>query len=317
MVNILELENGDSVLAPLMVYNASFATTKTNKRYLKCMVGNKTGKIEARLWTVNSTMTLPKPGEVYTISATVNEFASILQLNINLMSKVPDADVDISDFTIAVPNRLSTDVIHHLTQCVSNAIEGNEFLRRLWDKFIGCGMLDECSTHTAACGVHHAGLGGWIKHTSEVVNYAYAIYCSLPVATKALIRYDILMMGAFFHDIGKLRAYAFENGVPVMTERGMLIDHIVDGCLMIQELVPEYANDEDILAIQHIIASHHMELEWGSPVNPQSLESTIVAYADNLSASLDTITQAITERPEGEVRTSKVFTQHNKQFRTF
>lgn len=317
MTEITKLSNGDSLVGiNLMVYEAQIKKTKNGRDYLACTMGNMTGKLEARWWNIPASMPVPKAGEVYTINASVTEYASILQLNINFMSKVPEEDVDISDFTIEVPNRLSTNDIDVLTQHISCAIEGNEFLCRLWDKFLDCGMLDECSTHTAACGIHHAGIGGWIKHTSEVVNYAYAIYCSLPLPTKAIVRYDILMLGAFFHDIGKLRAYAFENGVPVMTKRGMLLEHLVDGCMLLDEFAGNVAND-DLLAIQHCIASHHMELEWGSPVNPVSIESTIIAYADQLSASLDTITQAFSDKPADEQWTNKIYTQHNRKFISF
>lgn len=316
MTDIKKLSNGDCLSVNLMVYDAQFKKTKTNKTYLACTVGNCTGKIEARMWTVPADMPLPKAGEVYSIAANVTEYAGILQLTIVSMVKAPDIAVDMSEFTITVPDRLSTVDIDNLIQHVSNAIEGNEFLCKLWDKFIGCGMPEECSNHTAACGIHHAGIGGWIKHTSEVVTYAGAIYCSLPKTTRALVRYDILIMGAFFHDIGKLRAYTFENGVPVMTKRGMLLEHLVDGCMLLEELAGNVAND-DLLAIEHCIASHHMELEWGSPVNPVSIEATIIAYADQLSASLDTITQAFIDKPADEQWTSKIFTQHNRKFTSF
>ena len=317
MFDITALSNGDSLVGiNLMIYEAQIKKTKAGRDYLACTLGNSTGKLEARWWNVPSTMSVPKAGEVYTIIASVTEYAGILQLNVNSMTKVPEENVDISDFTIEVSNKLSTYDLCRLLQKVTNATKDNEFLTKIWNKFIDCGMLDECKTSTAACGIHHAGVGGWIKHTAEVVDYADAIYLSLPAPTKSLVRYDILMMGAFFHDIGKLRAYTFENGVPVMTKRGMLLEHLVDGCMLLEELAGNVAND-DLLAIQHCIASHHMELEWGSPVNPVSIESTIIAYADQLSASLDTITQAFIDKPADEQWTNKIYTQHNRKFISF
>ena len=318
MFDINALSNGDSLVGiNLMIYEAQIKKTKAGRDYLACTLGNSTGKLEARWWNVPSTMPVPKAGEVYTIIASVTEYAGILQLNVNSMTKVPEENVDISDFTIEVSNKLSTYDLCRLLQKVTDATKDNEFLTKIWNKFIDCGMLDECKTATAACGIHHAGVGGWIKHTAEVVDYVHAIYCSLPTPTKSLVRYDILMMGAFFHDIGKLRAYTFENGVPVMTKRGMLLEHLVDGCMLLDEFAGNVAND-DLLAIQHCIASHHMELEWGSPVNPVSIESTIIAYADQLSASLDTITQAFIDKPTNDDEwTQKIYTQHNRKFISF
>jgi 3'-5' exoribonuclease len=70
----------------------------------------------------------------------------------------------------------------------------------------------------------------------------------------------------------------------------------------------------DVELLEHIIASHHTELEWGSPVNPVTLEAMIVCHADQLSASTDTITTALKESTEPW--TQKIFTQHNRQFTT-
>lgn len=317
ILSMNDLTVGAVVTSQLMVFAASRQLTKTNKPYLAAKLGNKTGTIEARLWTLPPGFAVPKVGSVYTVNVTVNEFAGDKQLNINSMTKVPEENVDISDFTIEVSNKLSTYNLCRLLQKVTNATKDNEFLTKIWNKFTNCGMLDECKTATAACGIHHAGVGGWIKHTAEVVDYADAIYLSLPAPTKSLVRYDILMMGAFFHDIGKLRAYTFENGVPVMTKRGMLLEHLVDGCMLLDEFAGNVVND-DLLAIQHCIASHHMELEWGSPVNPVSIESTIIAYADQLSASLDTITQAFIDKPTNDDEwTQKIYTQHNRKFISF
>ena len=38
--------------------------------------------------------------------------------------------------------------------------------------------------------------------------------------------------------------------------------------------------------ILHIIASHHNLKEWGSPIHPNSAESWIVHYADNISGKI-------------------------------
>ena len=72
--------------------------------------------------------------------------------------------------------------------------------------------------------------------------------------------------------------------------------------------------NDDVQMLEHIIAAHHGELEYGAAVNPVTLEAHIVSAADKLSADLDTIYTAIKEMPRTEAWTQKIFTQHNRQF---
>jgi len=57
---------------------------------------------------------------------------------------------------------------------------------------------------------------------------------------------------------------------------------------------PEVA-EETILEIEHLILSHHGELELGSPVKPMTVEAFLLATVDNLDATLHQIRRAIAE----------------------
>lgn len=326
-LEIQNLKTGDTLITnPMMIYAATLSKTKTGKDYLAVTVGNKTGKIEARMWTLPIGFALPKVGTVYTISATVTEFNGEKQLNIASMFKVPDEDVALEDYTIEVPNRLTTGAFYaYTTQIREVLIKNNsQLLIRMFDAIVDK-YKDIMQSHTAACNVHHAGVGGWLKHTCEVVDYVSAIYAHMPEHTRAYIRFDLLLLGAFLHDVGKLQAYDFESGVSVMTDQGKLLEHISSGLLMLQEAFmeefvpaePDAARGkDDYLMLQHIIASHHGELEYGAAVNPVTLEAHIVSVADKLSADLDAIDSALTARAATDAWTQKIFTQHNRQFTT-
>jgi 23S rRNA maturation-related 3'-5' exoribonuclease YhaM len=77
ILNMNDLTVGAVVTSQLMVFAASRQLTKTNKPYLAAKLGNKTGTIEARLWTLSPGFELPKVGAVYTVNAVVNEFANV------------------------------------------------------------------------------------------------------------------------------------------------------------------------------------------------------------------------------------------------
>lgn len=327
-LDIKSLANGQIVKGrQFMVFASSIAKTKSNKDYLMITLGNKTGKIEGRLWTLPTSFVMPRVGDVVCIDAAVTEFNSQTQLNIATLSILPaEAITDIAEFTIEVQNRVPAAEFNQALVGIREELikRHSTLLLNVLDNV----MEEYCSdmlVATAACGVHHAGVGGWAKHTIEVLYYADAIYNALPDVTQLKVRRDILLLGAFLHDVGKLRSYTFDTGVPVMTETGKMLDHIVEGITIVHNAMhkafattttkDEYESQmRDVYLLEHIIASHHTELEYGSPVNPITLEAVIVGHADCLSASLDTINEAIESTKEPW--TQKIFTQHNRQFTT-
>ena len=153
----------------------------------------------------------------------------------------------------------------------------------------------------AAVNVHHAYISGWLEHTVEVLRTA--IY-SANVYNKKGFKYNdsIIIAGAILHDIGKLRAYGLDNGIPVMTTEGQLYDHIALGVMILEE----YKNrlnieDEDMKwfrHLAHVVLSHHGELEYGSPVKPATPEAVVVHISDLLSSRLNAMHKELNEMTE-------------------
>ena len=120
-----------------------------------------------------------------------------------------------------------------------------------------------------------------------------------------ILHRDLLLAGVLFHDCGKM----WENSMPAdgftmpYDERGELLGHITIGIELLNALwrkvlaLPEAAgwkelapNSEDVrLHLLHLIASHHGELAFGSPVNPKTPEAWALHYVDNLDAKLEMI----------------------------
>jgi 3'-5' exoribonuclease len=77
------------------------------------------------------------------------------------------------------------------------------------------------------------------------------------------------------------------------TDRGQLVGHIVIGVQMLDQAIAEYEQAQQTtfpaelrLHLEHMIVSHHGQLEFGSPRLPATLEAIALHHIDNLDAKL-------------------------------
>ena len=128
---------------------------------------------------------------------------------------------------------------------------------------------------------HHAYVGGLAEHTLSVMEL-----CDQVARHYADLDRDLLLAGAFCHDLGKIRELSVEPGFPY-TEEGQLVGHIVLGHQMVVDRAREVGlSPERILDLGHLVLSHQGELEWGSPVEPRTLEALVLHFLDNLDSKI-------------------------------
>lgn len=170
------------------------------------------------------------------------------------------------------------------------------FTRQILDDYKSIALIAP-----AAVSCHHAYVSGWLEHTVEVLSSA--MYTGNIYGKKG-VKYNmsLIIAGAILHDIGKLRGYGLDNGVPIMTTEGQLYDHIVLGSMILEEYRNKFKLEgEDLLwyrELVHIVLSHHGELEYGSPVKPATPEAYIVHNADMLSSKLNAMHEELNEMTE-------------------
>jgi 3'-5' exoribonuclease len=149
----------------------------------------------------------------------------------------------------------------------------------------------------AARKYHHARRGGLVEHTAQMMRVARQIASLYPQLNS-----DLLVAGILFHDCGKLWENALpENGfVMSYDELGELVGHISIGIEVVNTLWRKLSSEsaeawknlsppsEDVrVHLLHLVASHHGEKEFGSPVEPRTPEAMTLHYIDNLDARLE------------------------------
>jgi 3'-5' exoribonuclease len=150
---------------------------------------------------------------------------------------------------------------------------------------------------------HHARRGGLVEHISQMMRAADAIAAVYPTLNR-----DLLLAGVLFHDAGKLWENSFPKESFLMPHdfRAELIGHVSMGVELINRLWQRLKEmdvfttwnqlipDSDLVRLHliHLVAAHHGEKQFGSPVEPKTPEALALHLIDNLDAKLEMMSAA-------------------------
>lgn len=149
---------------------------------------------------------------------------------------------------------------------------------------------DRLQIWPAAQMVHHAYRGGLLEHVLKVAE----------VGTSLARQYgadrNLVLAGALLHDIGKLEELEYEC-VPQYSTAGNLLGHVTLGARLVNRLAEGIEGFPDGLRIQieHLVLAHHGSKEFGSPVEPMTVEAFILAAVDDLDAKIHQVRRHVAE----------------------
>jgi 3'-5' exoribonuclease len=233
--------------------------------------------------------------EVILWSDLVEKYNNSLQMKILDARPLRDDDeIDPADFMAKTP--FDIDHLFHKLLEYKNSI-ANIKLRQLLDYFFeNEKFIDKFKKHPAAKAMHHAYVGGLLEHTVSL-----AQSCNNLAKVYKKINRDILLAGALLHDIGKVK----EMSCDITTEytiSGRLLGHLAMGSEMVAQAARSIQDfPEDLkLVMQHLILSHHGQLDYGSPVLPATPEALALHSLDMLDANLFQAYDAINNEKEND-----------------
>lgn len=311
-MKICDLKVGRRVTLDLVVAGASIRQTKGNppRDFLSVDLSDGNDTLDGKIWNYEASQGVPETGKVYTVTGVISEYQGKKQITLEGFRLSLDQDVRrflpqfVEDIDSVYNNLLSTiGLITH------------ENMRKLCEHIYKKHIMD-IKRASSARGVHHVGMGGNLVHTYEVTSIASNLACIISLLGYE-VSHDLCLAGAALHDIGKIFTYDYDGAAVCMTPAGMLLEHHIIGIEMvdaaINELFPDQMHEKWVRALKHIIASHHGELEFGSPVVPLFNEAYIVSAADKLSAEMAMVKQANDKAvQEGKDMTDRIFTLHNR-----
>ncbi len=265
------------------IESSKILTTKNGDPYLALTLMDKTGKIEARLWDIPSEFTPPQPGKFFKIAAEVQTFRDSLQLKIVKIEPVSKELPPIEEF-LPVTSFDRTSLWKKLKRFIRSVED--PILRPILDWiFSDLGFKKAIYNAPAAKKIHHAYIGGLLEHSLGVTKLADKI-CE---TYKQLDR-NLLITGALVHDIGKTREFKYDSPPIDYTDEGRLIGHLVLGVNMVDEVASNIGISADhprMLALKHLILSHHGQREFGAVVEPMTEEAMVLYMIDDMDAKLN------------------------------
>lgn len=277
-ISIKDIQVGETYKGELLVLSCE-KKQASNGPYVQMELTDGEMSIIAKRWRCE---TVYPAGYLISIIATCDEWQGVK--NLNLTRGNISIDADTSEYLPHGPNPL--DFLKLDLEQMINSMDNEEL------STICIYALEEYNwkTATAAIRHHHAYIGGLLQHTYEVAHIALAIAQQINATKASKVNEQLVFAGALVHDIGKIQGYATSStGELSMTPEGIMLEHMILGCSMIDQLYrfrakTEHTSNEYQLLLKHIISSHHGKLEWGSPTVPCFTEAFIVHQADLTSS---------------------------------
>lgn len=279
---ITELREGDVISSIYLCKDKKTLQTKAGKNYYSMQLHDKTGSVDAKVWDLSNGIDHFDSMDYIQVDAQVTSFQGSLQLNVKRIRRAAEGEYDPRDYMPCSKKNLD-DMQAELLEMIRSVKDVH--LKALLEKFFveDKETAEKFKMHSAAKTMHHNFVGGLLEHSLSV-----AKICDFFAKQYPVIRRDLLVTAALCHDIGKIKEISDfpENDY---TDEGQLIGHIVTGTMMIEgaanqiEGFPKQLKDE----LEHLILSHHGELEFGSPKKPALIEAVALSFADNADAKLE------------------------------
>ena len=295
---VRDFEEGDQVAAVFAVRERSRLSRKNGEDFLKLIVADRTGGIEAVAWDeVDECFDCSAPGAIVYIEGKFEvhpQYGS--KITIKRIRKAEDDEYEQTDLVQGSPipvERLEQDL-----RALLDTIQ-NPHLRQLLDLFFApeSRIWARFKVAPAAKFYHQAYAHGLLEHSLSVAEAVSAAASAFPGIDR-----DVAVTGALLHDIGKTQAYNSDPLAIDLTDSGRLQGEIPLGYYLVRRAIESIEGFEPELgqAIVHIVLSHHGQLEHGSPVVPATREATLVHAIDNLGGKLGSFDRIERELPDGE-----------------
>jgi 3'-5' exoribonuclease len=295
---VADIRENQPVDSLFLVTAKNHGVTKGGSGYLTLRLVDRSGEIEARVWERAEELGREfARNDFVQVRGQATLYQGKVQIRVQDIARVDESSVATEDFLPTSP--YDPDAMAAELIAILKGMK-NSHLRTLAEAFFSDqAFMDLFKRAPAGKSIHHPYLGGLLEHTLSLLKLILKV-----VENYQGINVDLLLVGGFLHDIGKVYEFSYARSVEY-TDRGQLLGHLVMEIEIVSEKIKTIPDFPEALAmlVKHMIVSHHGSLEFGSPKLPQTVEAVILHYLDDLDGKIQSI-QSLLEKEQGSHWTS-------------
>jgi 3'-5' exoribonuclease len=278
----------ETVTTQFLVLSKEIRQKKTGEPYLTLHLADRTGEIEAKMWdNVAEVMHTFERDHFVKVKGLAQIYNNRSQFTIHKLRKLEDHEVEFSDF-FPCSERDPEQMFLELEGIIRSLT--NPHLRGLLESiFSDTNICRLYKIAPAAKSIHHACRSGLIEHVLSLCELGKLTAIHYPEVDP-----DLLLAGIILHDIGKIEELSYARSFGYSSD-GQLLGHIILGLRLLAsrfDQLPDFPHRLRIL-VEHMILSHHGELEFGSPKTPMFAEAMLLHHLDNLDSKMNAMRSAL------------------------
>ncbi len=286
-----DIRESQLVDAMFLVASKTQGVTKGGSSYLTLKLLDRSGEIEARVWERADDLARGfAKNDFVRVRGQATLFQGKVQIRVQDVVRVDESKVAAEDFLPKSANDPETMLAE--LQAILRAMKNPHLLALAEACFADEELMRLLKQAPGAKTIHHPYLSGLLEHTLSLLKLIVKV-----VENYRGVDVDLLLVGGFLHDIGKVYEFSFDRAFDY-TDAGQLLGHLVMEVELVTkkiDTIPEFPAELALL-VKHMLVSHHGAYEFGSPKLPQTLEAVILHSLDDLDGKI----QAIQNMPEKE-----------------
>jgi 3'-5' exoribonuclease len=273
-----------TITSLFVVASKQVKSKKNGDLYLSITLADRSGQLQANMWdNVTDAISAFEQDDFVKVKGVVHKYNGRWQLTMHKLRRLDEQEIDYSDY---LPK--TTKDIEQLWLRLEEFVETfqNPWLKALVKEFISDeAIVTAYKNAPAAKTLHHAFVGGLLDHVVSLFTV-----CDLAARNYPQVNRDLLLTGAFLHDIGKLHELAYQRSI-AYTTKGQLLGHMIIELEMLHQKLARLPGfpDELKILIEHMIISHHGQYEFGSPKLPMFPEALMLHYLDDLDSKMESM----------------------------
>ncbi|SDN86117.1 3'-5' exoribonuclease YhaM family protein [Alkalicoccus daliensis] len=295
------------------IRSAKLAQTKKGDPFYNLTVAKGKKEIPTKVWNdqiagrEEEVKEILQEGRVIYLEGETSSYQDQLQMTARAFRAVTEEEANLADFLEMAPEPiedLQAELESYISQIVDPLLE--EIVSSIYTRY-----KKPFSNYPAATHNHHSFIGGLLYHTVCMIRLGLDVSARYPSINK-----DFIIGGITLHDASKVIEYT-NHIAPQYSVPGEFIGHVSMSSMLVDREVQKILagrgekaqltklEQEAVYQLQHCILSHHGRLEWGSPVEPKTLEAHIIHLIDMIDSRVNMIERGLADAPEGAF--TKVF----------